>query len=113
MKHLNPNWLTEGWVDFEYKKYLLLSYLQQVSLDFDEKKLYPVLSDLVIHYNNLVTIKKNKTYVSSFFPKQISKVDFENFRIAFERMISDEEFMDEVETIINFAMPRIHRFLED
>lgn len=113
MKHLNPNWLTEGWIDFEYKKYLLLSYLQQVSLDFDEKKLYPVLSDLVIHYNNLVTIKKNKTYVSSFFPRQISKVDFENFRVAFERMISDEEFMDEVETIINFAIPRIHRFLED
>ena len=39
MKQLNPNWLTEGWVDFEYKKYLLLAYLQKVSIDFDERKL--------------------------------------------------------------------------
>ncbi len=75
MKQLNLNWITEGLMDFEYKKYLLLAYLQEVSRDFDEKKLYPVLSDLVMHYNNLITIKRNKTYVSNQFPKQISKID--------------------------------------
>lgn len=113
MKQLNPNWLTEGWVDFEYKKYILLAYLQEVSYDFDEKKLYPVLSDLVMHYNNLITIKKNKTYVSNFFPKQISKIDLENFRVEFERLIADDEYMEDVEAIIDFAIPRMHRHLEE
>ena len=113
MKQLNVNWLTEGLVDFEYKKYLLLAYLQDVSRGFDEKKLYPVLSDLVFHYNNLITIKKNKTYVSNLFPKQISKLDFENFRIEFEKLIADEEYMEEVEAIIDFATPRIHHHLKE
>lgn len=31
MKTLNHNWLTEGLIDFEYKKYILLSYLQEVN----------------------------------------------------------------------------------
>lgn len=113
MKALNPNWLTEGWVDFEYKKYILMAYLQQVSFDFDEKKLYPVLADLVMHYNNLITIKKNKTYVSNFFPKQISKVDLENFKIQFEKLMADEQYMEEVEAIIDFSIPLMERHLEE
>ncbi|MBK9733243.1 MAG: hypothetical protein IPO83_18480 [Chitinophagaceae bacterium] len=113
MKELNPNWLTEGWVDFEYKKYILMAYLQQVSFEFVEKKLYPLLSDLVMHYNNLHTIKKNKTYVSNFFPKQVSKLDLENFRIAFERLMADEEYMEEVEAIIDFSIPLMQRHLEE
>jgi hypothetical protein len=113
MKQLNPNWLTEGWVDFEYKKYILLAYLQAVSHDFDEKKLYPVLSDLVMHYNNLVTIKKNKTFVSGMFPRHISKIDLENFRIEFEKLVADGEYMEEVEAIIDFSIPKMQRHLEE
>lgn len=113
MKQLNPNWLTEGLIDFEYKKYLLLAYLQEVSLHFDEKKLYPVLSDLVMHYNNLITIKKNKTYVSNLFPKHISKMDLENFRLEFEKLITDEEYLEEVESIIDFAVPQMYNHLKD
>jgi hypothetical protein len=113
MKQLNPDWLTQGLIDFEYKKYVLLAYLQEVSRDFDEKKLYPVLSDLLLHYNNLVTIKKNKTYVSQLFPRKMTKMDLENFRIEFEKLITDEEYMAEVEAIIDFAVPCIHRSLEN
>ncbi len=113
MKQLNPNWLTDGWMDFEYKKYILMAYLQQVSNDFDEKKLYPVLSDLIMHFNNLITIKKNKTYVSTFFPKQISKIDFENFRLEFERLMADEKYMEEVTSIIDFALPLMQRYLTE
>ncbi|MBA2406558.1 MAG: hypothetical protein H0V65_00990 [Chitinophagales bacterium] len=113
MKQLNLNWITEGLMDFEYKKYLLLAYLQEVSRDFDEKKLYPVLSDLVLHYNNLITIKRNKTYVSNQFPKQISKIDLEIFKVEFEKLIADEEYMEDVEAIIDYAIPAMHRQLED
>ncbi|MBA3647584.1 MAG: hypothetical protein H0W62_03375 [Chitinophagales bacterium] len=113
MKKLSSDWLTQGTIDFEYKKYILLAYLQEVSRDFDEKKLYPVLSDLVLHYNNLVTIKKNKTYTSQLFPKHITKMDLENFKIEFEKLIADEDYLKEVESIIDFAVPRIHHFLEN
>ncbi len=113
MNSLEPNWLTQGTIDFEYKKYILLAYLQQVSKTFDEQKLYPALSDVVMHYHNLVTIKKNKTFVSNQFPAQVTKMDLEHFKLEFEKMIFDEEFMHEVEEIINFAMPRLHKKLEE
>jgi len=100
-------------IDFEYKKYILLAYLQDVSRNFDEQKLYPILSDLLLHYNNLVTIKKNKTYTSKLFPKHISKIDLENFRVEFEKLVTDEEYLQEVESIIDFAMPRLYKSLEN
>lgn len=113
MNQLNSNWLTEGLLDFEYKKYILLAYLQSVNKSFDEKKLYPFLSDLLLHYNNLVTIKKNKTFVSNLFPKEISKVDLENFTLEYEKMIMDETYMAEVEAILNYAIPQLYSSVEE
>ena len=113
MNQLNPDWLTEGHIDFEYKKYILLAYLQSVSKSFDDKKLYPFLADLLLHYNNLVTIRKNKSFVSNLFPKEISKVDLENFTLEYEKMLMDESYMEEVEAILDFAIPQLYSSVEE
>ena len=39
MEFLNKNWITENQIDFEYKKYMLLAYLQHVSENFTDKRL--------------------------------------------------------------------------
>ncbi len=109
MKQLSNNWITEGLIDFEYKKYILLDYLQQVSKNFDDKKLYPSLSDLIQHYHNLDELKKNKTIVSNTFPQQLSKIDFENFKVQFEKILFDDKCMEEIESILNFAIPAIEQ----
>lgn len=36
MKSLRPNWFFEDLPDFEYKKYVLLAYLQDVHAQFTE-----------------------------------------------------------------------------
>ncbi len=108
MKNLTPTWLTDDFIDFEYKKYVLLAYLQEVHKHFDQRRLYPCLTDLINHYNNLVTIKKNKALVSSHFPKQISAVDLQHFTIQYQPMVVDDESMEEIEAIIDFAIPRMH-----
>src|SRR6185295_13305047 len=113
MIQLNADWLTQGIIDFEYKKYILLAYLQSVSKSFDEKKLYPFLSDLFFHYNNLITIRNNKTFVSNLFPKQVSKMDLERFTLEYENMLLDESYMEEVEAILNFAIPEMNFSLEE
>jgi hypothetical protein len=113
MNQLNPDWITEGMIDFEYKKYILLAYLQRVGRSFDEKKLYPFLSDLLLHYNNLITLRQNKTFVSNLFPRELSKVDLEKFTLEYEKMIADESYMEEVEAILNFAIPKMNSSLEE
>lgn len=40
------NWIASHWVDFEYKKYQLLAYLQQVDAKYSESKVYPYVSIL-------------------------------------------------------------------
>jgi hypothetical protein len=69
MEKLKENWLTEGLVDFEYKRYILLSYLKHVRESFSKTELYPFLSDLVAHYSNLKTLRENKSLMSESFPK--------------------------------------------
>ena len=70
MKKLSETWFAEGYIDFELKKYTLLSYLQEINHYFDANKLYPQLSDLIFHYNNLVAFRENKKYLQEHFPKK-------------------------------------------
>ena len=53
MGTLSENWLTEDIMDFEYKKYIVLGYLQNVETHFNEQKLYPDFAELIAHYKNL------------------------------------------------------------
>lgn len=107
MDRLNSNWITEGHIDFEYKKYILLAYLQSVSKHFDEKRIYPFLSELVSHYRNLETLRSTKTAVEQSFPKHISRLDLERFKIHYERAMHDAEQLQVIAAIIDFALPRL------
>jgi hypothetical protein len=112
MDSLNKNWLTEGTIDFEYKKYLLLAYLHDTVKNFDEKKLYPKLSELVEHYKNLQLFKQEKLSVAKDFPKEISKLDFENFKVDYQNVFGDDDFLKEVDSIVDFALPEIENKLD-
>jgi len=107
MKELNKDWLTQGLIDFEYKKYILLAYLKNVKESFSDKKLYPYLSDLLFHYNNLLYIKENKKLLRENFPKQISKADFEKLELMYEEIVSDDAIMQQIEEILNFSLPKV------
>ncbi|MCH8903920.1 MAG: hypothetical protein IIA45_08410 [Bacteroidetes bacterium] len=113
MKKLNQNWITEGTIDFEYKKYLLLAYLQRINKDFDQYKLYPCLSDLIEHYRNLVELRTNQEAIYNQATGEITKIDLNNFIIEYERIIENDEYMEEVEQILDFAIPKIVEFLKD
>ena len=105
METLSHNWLTEGLIDFEYKKYLLLAYFQQVKENFKEKKLYPHLADLLQHYQNLAAINDNKKLLQEHFPTKIKSADFKNLTLAYEQIVKDDEMMSELENIIQFSIP--------
>ena len=113
MKSLSINWVTEGLIDFEYKKYILLDYLQSIGNDFNECKIYPALSSLVEQYNNLTQIKEHKTFLAEQFPKELSQIDFKKFRLQFEKIISDDKFITEISDIVDYALPEIHKYLND
>ncbi len=107
MNTLQQNWLTDGLIDFEYKRYMLLAYLQQATKNFDEKKLYPRLAELMEHYKHLQLFRDKKLAVAKDFPKQISKLDFENFKIEYRQLFEEDEVLKEIDQIVEFALPEI------
>jgi hypothetical protein len=112
MEQLKVDWLTDGLIDFEYKKYVLLAYLKNVRANFDDKKLYPFMSDMVFHYQNLMTIKSNKSLLYENFPKSISKADFSKLKLTYKKLVEDDDLMLEIESIVEFAMPKFQNALE-
>jgi hypothetical protein len=109
MKTLSETWFADGYIDFELKKYTLLAYLQEIHKYFNENKLYPQLADIIFHYNNLAAFRENKKYLQEQFPKKLSGVQLEKLQILFEQMIEDDELMQELEEIINYATGEIQR----
>ncbi len=123
MKTLSETWFAEGYIDFELKKYTLLAYLQQVNQYFTESKLYPQLSDVIFHYNNLQALKENKKFLQEQFPKKLTGVQIEKLQLLYEQIIEDDELMQELEEIITFSADKlktaissgteIYEFVED
>src|SRR6185369_3916125 len=107
MKQLSQTWFAEGYIDFELKKYTLLAYLQEVNSHFNENKLYPQLSDLIFHYNNLVAFRENKKFLQEQFPKRLSGIQMEKLQLLYEQMIEDDEIMQELETIIHYSVDEL------
>ena len=113
MESLSKNWITESHIDFEYKKYVLLAYLQNVSDNFTEHRLYPFLSDLVDHYRNLKVLKDNKKNLFESFQIRAKAVDFEQFKIIYEKLAEDDSLIQEIESIIDYSIPQMEFYLKE
>src|ERR1043165_4302501 len=96
---LSETWFMEGYIDFELQKYRLLAYLKDVRQSFNETKLYPQLSEIVFHYNNLVAFRNNKRFLQDQFPQRLDRLDMQRLELAYERMLADDELMRELEEI--------------
>jgi hypothetical protein len=104
MGTLSENWLTEGLMDFEYKKYRILGYLQEVEAHFQEQKLYPDFAELIAHYKKLVLLKNNAISLENNFKKNLSGIDFANMTLKYQSTIDDES-LNELKQIIAFCEP--------
>jgi hypothetical protein len=105
MSTLKNNWLTENHIDFEYKKYMVLGYMQDVKSHYDRSELYPALADVIEHYKNLKQIKDSADNIKKGFSRDVSGIDWEKMELIHkEENISDELF-NELEQIIDFSMP--------
>ena len=112
-QRLSDNWITTNHIDFEYKKYILLAYLQHVNDCFEETKLYPALSELVKHYRNLVALRDQKNSLYNSFPEKLNSADLQNFKLVYEKLSTDDRLMTELESIINFSIPQFEQHLAE
>jgi len=110
---LSETWFADGYIDFEQKKYTLLAYLQEINRYFNEHKLYPQLADVIFHYNNLVAFRENKQFIQQHFPKRLTALNMEKLQLLYEQMIADDELMQELESIIHYAMSKMNSTIKE
>ena len=112
MKSLQKNWLTEGTLDFEYKKYMLMAYLQHIDSQFTLNKLHPHLPDLQFHFDSCIRIRANKSEIKTSFPKNVTGVDVKTWKLEYEELHQDDPYLEEINYILDFAIPRFSSSLE-
>jgi hypothetical protein len=113
MKKLQSDWFTQNWLDAEYQKYVVMAYLQAVRQNFDNDKLCPDLPELRNHYDAGVRFSRGKGTLNAAFPKRVSGVTGPPPRIEYKSEVMDDEFMAELDEIMNFALPRFQSMLTE
>jgi hypothetical protein len=113
MKSLSETWFAEGYIDFELKKYTLLAYLQHVNTYFNQNMLYPQLADIIFHYNNIVAFRENRKFLEEQFPKQLTELNLQKLQVVYEKMMEDNELMEELEEIINYSAKKIKTTIQN
>ena len=111
MFSLNQNWITESHIDFEYKKYMVLAYLQEVEHCLTESKLFPIISDLKKHHRNLLNLKSQKESVDNHFPKRLAGLNAKSFELNYQTTIQDDKVMATLQSIIDFSLPLFQQYL--
>lgn len=112
MGTLKKDWITDGLIDFEYKKYVLLAYLKQVEKHFDRTRLYPFLSDLIDHYNDTLHLKTSNEEVTQAMPREIDRIDLNKLQIIYKKLEEDEDLMSEIQSLIDYALPAMEQSIK-
>ena len=105
MSTLKNNWLTENHIDFEYKKYMVLGYMQDIKSHYDRSELYPTLAEVIEHYKNLKQIKDNAGQIKKGFNKDLTGIDWQKMELVHKQEEISDELFQELEMIIDFSMP--------
>ncbi len=79
---------------------------------FGEAKLYPQLSDVIFHYRNLLSFRSNKRFLEEQFPKRIDEVNIRQAEILYEKILADDELMNELESITGYAEKKLKHTIE-
>ena len=113
MTKLDSNWLTEGIFDFEYKKYVLMAYLQHIDSQFTANRLYPHLPELKIHFDSCVAFRNSQNTLKTSFPKNVTGIDRNTWSLIYEETVQEDSYLSELSYILDFAIPNFSRKLNE
>ncbi len=113
MTKLSSQWLTDGILDFEYKKYVLLAYLQHVRQEFNNQVLFPHLAQVREHYDSSLTLKESQRALRSHFPKDLTGIDLAQLRWIYQNTYQESTHLEELSEILEFAIPKFSQLMQE
>ncbi len=113
MQALSSDWFMQNWLDSEYQQYVVMAYLQSVNTHFSNNQLHPALPDLREHYKAGVAYMQGKGALRASFPRRVRGIKGPPPRIDYVSDIPDDTFLSEIETTLEFALPRFRQAVAD
>lgn len=101
-------WYIESPIDFEYKQYVLLSYLQTVDGSFIEKKLSPHLLHMERMITEMVSFKESFSGIKKRFNKERYIYFQDNSKLEGE----NNHLVEEIIEIVEFSLPQVETRLK-
>lgn len=101
---LDPEWMLNDPVDFEYNKYTLLGFLQKCEKDFERLEIYPNFVELSLHLANIQSLGKENTLLltDKKFESYDDEILLKDLYPKKPRNLSDEE-LDELHQTLQYS----------
>jgi hypothetical protein len=100
---IKVKWYIESPIDFEYKQYVLLSYLKIVDDSFLRKKLSPHFLHMENMIKELMFFKENLSSIKKIFDKNRYVYFSDNSKLEGENNL----LINEIEEIVEFSIPQV------
>ena len=108
---MQTDWMFQNPVDFEHKKYVLLSYCKKLDEYLNENKIYPMFSELSLHMANIQTLIKENyiLYTKKVFESPDDEIILKELLGKQRPFLSPEE-MNNYQLILDFSAPKFFEY---
>jgi len=110
---LDTDWMFQGCVDMEHKKYVLLSYFQKLNKNLEEYKIYPMFTEISLHLGNIQTlINQNKIlYIDKELTTDGDEINLTDLKFKEIPKLNKEEY-DEYQNILTYSQPKLFDYFQ-
>ena len=111
MEALHNNWFIEKHIDFEYKQYIMLGFLQTIAEEFEAHRMYPAFNILEAEYTNLFGLKQAFKVLENKLSKNIKSIDIQDYKIVYRSVFEDDKMIKDINAILDFALPKLKQLV--
>lgn len=109
---LNKNWITEHTLDFEYKQYQFLSYINKAESHFRKKKIQPFLSEITMHLEDLMKLKNERQRLKTEVNFFLSGINLKEVTLHYSANKEGEMILEPIDKILDFTEPILKSTIE-
>jgi len=105
---MDTDWVFQGSIDAEQKKYILLNYFQKLNKNLEEFKIYPMFTELSLHLGNVQTlINRNQIlYTEKKFNSFDDELLMYDLKVKDIPKLNEDEY-DEYQRILRYSQPKL------
>ncbi len=113
MGELRENWLTEGLIDFEYKKIYCTCLPQQGEKRLSQNGTLPIPRRPRIPLSQPCHLQRKQSAHQRRLSRRAVAREHPNLELTWNKIIEDDAIMKELESIISFALPEFKSSLDE